>query len=101
MLFNLSNLQTNSSDGSTTITAGGTAQTLFAGATPTHGFSIGNPDPKATLWFSDSVTAAVNGVGSLPLSPGGFFETPFTYSPLGPVSIISSTTGAKITARSW
>ena len=90
------------SDGSTTITTGGTAQNLFSGATPTNGFAIYNPDPSNDLWVSDSTTAAVNGQGSVRVvANGGGYETPPGYKPVGAVSIIGSTTSQKITARKW
>ena len=89
-------------DGSTTIITGGTAQNLFGGKTPSNGFAIYNPDAVNDLWVSDSTTAAVNGVGSVRvIANGGGYETPPTYRPVGPVSIISASTGAKITARGW
>ena len=89
-------------DGSTTITLGGTAQTLFAGTTPTNGYEICNPDATYDIWFSDSTTAVVNGVGSIRVAAnGGSYDTPAGYKPIGPVSVIGTTTGGKITARKW
>lgn len=89
-------------DGSTTITAGGTAQNLFSGATPTNGFSVGNPDASEDLWVSDSTTAAANGTGSIRVpANGGLYETPVGYKPVGAVSVVGATTGHKITARRW
>ncbi len=67
-----------------------------------NGFAVYNPDSTNDLWISDSTTAAVNGVGSIRIvANGGGFETPPGYKPLGAVSIVSATTGAKITARRW
>lgn len=88
-------------DGSTTITAGGTAQNLFSGATPTNGFLIANPDAGEDIWFSDSTTAAANATGSILLPAGGYYETPPGYKPVGAVSVVAATTGHKITARRW
>lgn len=88
-------------DGSGTITTGGTAQLLFGGQTPASGYAIYNPDPATALWVSDSVTAAPNGVGSIYVPPLGGYETPFNYSPAGPVSLVSATTAHKFTARRW
>jgi hypothetical protein len=89
-------------DGSTTITAGGTAQNLFSGNTPANGFSVYNPDAAEALWVSDSTTAAANATGSIYIAPLGGYETPARgYRPLGPVSIVGATTGHKITARKW
>lgn len=89
-------------DGSTTIAVGGTAQNLFAGVTPVHGFAIYNPDAAEVLWVSDSTTAAANNTGSI-LVPanGGWYETPPNYKPIGAVSIVGATAGHKITARRW
>jgi hypothetical protein len=89
-------------DGSTSITTGGTAQNLFGGVTPTNGFEICNPDPSEDLWISDSTTAALNGQGSYRVAPAGStYTTPAGYKPIGAVSAIASTTGHKITARRW
>ncbi len=89
-------------DGSTTIVAGGTAQTLFGGVTPTNGYEICNPDPIEDLWFSDTTTAAANGTGSFRIpANGGVYNTPNAYKPAGAVSIVGATTGHKITARRW
>lgn len=92
----------NASDGSTTITTGGTAQTLFGGVIPTNGFAVYNPDPANDLWISDTTTAAINGLGSVRIAPnGGSYETPATYRPIGAVSIVGAAAGQKITARRW
>ncbi|MGB9154222.1 MAG: hypothetical protein WCD70_14170 [Alphaproteobacteria bacterium] len=89
-------------DGSTTITTGGTAQNLFAGATPTNGFGIYNPDPVNDLWISDSTTAVANGTGSIRVAAnGGGYETPAGYKPIGAVSVVGAVTSQKITARRW
>lgn len=103
MVWNAINvLGTQGFDGSTTITTGGTAQYLFGGATPINGFEITNPDAVNDLWFSDSTIAAVNGVGSTRVvANGGSYDTPPDYKPVGAVSIISATSGAKITAKRW
>jgi hypothetical protein len=88
--------------GDTTITTGGSAQTLFSGATPVNGFAIYNPDLTNDLWISDSTTASANGQGSIRVpANGGGYETPSRYKPIGPVSIVGSATGQKITAREW
>ena len=90
------------SDGSTTITSGGTAQNLFAGATPSNGYAVYNPDAANDLWISESTTAAANNTGSIRVSAnGGAYETPDNYKPFGAVSIVGAVTGQKITARKW
>ena len=92
----------NAVDGSTTLTAGNTAQTLFGGTVPALGFAIYNPDPSNDLWISDTTTASVNGQGCVRVfANGGGYETPAGYRPLGPVSVIGAATGQKITARRW
>lgn len=90
------------SDGSTTITTGGTAQTLFGGVIPTNGFSIGNPDPSNDLWISDSTTAAANATGCIRIAAnGGYYATEAGQKPMGAVSVYGAVTGQKITARRW
>lgn len=89
-------------DGSTTITTGGTAQSLFSAATPTNGFEICNPDATNDLWVSDSTTAAANNTGSFRVAAnGGTYTTPGGYRPIQAVSIVGAVTGQKITARRW
>jgi len=89
--------------GDTTITTGGTAQNLFAGAIPAHGWAVYNPDASHDLWVSDSTTAAANGEGSIRVAAnGGLYETPTNYRPTTfSVSIVGGTTGQKVTARMW
>ncbi|MCW6510997.1 hypothetical protein [Lichenifustis flavocetrariae] len=87
--------------GDAAITAGGTAQTLFSGATPANGWKIANPDPAEDLWVSDSTTAAPNGQGSTRVPAGGIVTTEPGEKPCGPVSVYGATTGHFITARAW
>ena len=92
----------NAADGSTTVTAGGTAQNLFGGTPPVNGFAIYNPDPVNDLWVSDSATASANGAGSIRVAAnGGGYETPPAYKPVGAISIVGASTGQKITAKRW
>lgn len=89
-------------DGSTSITAGGTAQLLFGGVTPAQGFAIYNPDPSNDLWVSDSGNAAPNAAGSIRVvANGGGYETPQCYRPVGAVTVYGAVTGQKITAKRW
>ena len=89
-------------DGSTTLTTGGTAQNLFSGTVPSNGYSICNPDPTNDLWVSDSATAAANGQGSIRIAAnGGYYATEPGQKPMSAVSIIGTVTGQKITARRW
>ena len=90
------------SDGSASITTGGTAQNLFGSATPANGFAIYNPNSTNDLWVSDSTTASANGQGSLRVpANGGSYETPPGYKPMGAISIVGAVTSQKITARRW
>lgn len=90
------------SDGSGNITSGGTAQNLFAGATPTNGYAIYNPDPTNDLWVCESTTAIANGSGSIRVSSnGGAYETPPGYKPFHAISIVGAVTAQKFTARKW
>lgn len=85
----------------TAIATGGTAQTLFSGATPANGWKVANPDPAEDLWVSDSTTAVPNGQGSYRIPAGGIITTEPGERPAGPVSVYGATTGHVITARSW
>lgn len=90
-------------DGSGAITAGGTAQQLFAGAVPASGYAVYNPDPSNDLWINDSGGAATPGAaGSIRVAAnGGGYETPAGMRPATAVSIIGAVTGQKFTARRW
>lgn len=96
-------LGTQVTDGSGTITVGGTAQLLFGGATPANGFLVQNTSDD-DLWISDVGTASAGG-SSLRLPPrlyyGGRFMTPLGYRPPGPVSIFGATAGLSFAARYW
>ena len=87
--------------GDAAITAGGTAQMLFSGATPVNGWKVANPDPAEDLWVSDSTTAAPNGQGSYRIPAGGIVTTEPGEKPCGPVGIYGASTGHVLTARSW
>ncbi len=87
--------------GDASVTAGGTAQVLFAGATPANGWKVANPDPAEDLWVSDSATAAPNGQGSFRVPAGGILTTEPGERPCGPVSVYGATAGHPVTARAW
>lgn len=90
------------SDGSSTITAGGTAQDLFASATPTNGFTVHNPDATEDLWISLSTTAVANGQACINIAAGGgSYTTPDFMRPFHAISIVGATTGHKFTAIKW
>lgn len=89
-------------DGSGTITAGGTAQTVFAVGTVINGYEIINPDPGEDLWLSDTATPVANGTGSIRVAAnGGGYTTPLSAQPVGAVQVVAATTGHKFTARKW
>lgn len=91
-----------STDGSTTITTGGTAQNLFSAAIPAHGFEVCNPNSTEDLWVSDSTTAAANNTGSYRVAlNGGCYSSPINRLPIQAISVFAATTGHKITARSY
>ena len=87
------------SDGSGTVSAAGTAQTLFGGITPTNGWLVAN-NSSATIYVSD-VGAATSGGASIPIAPGGVFTTPSGYKPAGAVSLYGPTIGQVFAARRW
>lgn len=86
------------SDGSSTITTGGTPQNLFAGATPVNAFEVCNPD-VTDLWISQSTTAGANASGSIRVAAnGGCYDSPALIKPFHAISIVGATTGQKFTA---
>lgn len=86
-------------DGSGTVTAGGSPQTLFSGATPGRGYFVCNTD-DTDLWVSDVGTASAGGTSIL-IAPGQMFSTPPSYIPPGPVSVFGASTGKIFAARRW
>jgi hypothetical protein len=88
------------SDGSGTIAAGGSAQLLFGGIVPSHGFLVQN-NSSAALWISDVGTASAGGAGIQLAANGGLFTTPGGYKPAGAVSLYGATTGQAFAARRW
>ena len=86
--------------GSTTISAGGTAQTLFAANSITHGCSVDNPPTNSDVLYLDFVTNAGPSVAtSIPLLPGSHFECPFV--PTGAVTVEMATTNDTFRAFVW
>jgi hypothetical protein len=86
-------------DGSGTITLGGTAQPLFAGAVPVNGFLVCN-NSSVLLYVSDAGTASAGG-SSIQIAVGATFVTPTGYKPIGAVSIFGGTTSQPFAARRW
>jgi hypothetical protein len=86
-------------DGSATVVAGGTAQTLFAGVVPINGYLLAN-NSSAILYVSD-VGTATSGGASIPVASGAVFMTPSGYKPAGAVSLWGGTAGQAFAARRW
>ncbi len=82
-----------------TITAGGSAQTLFGGTTPPFGYLVQNTSDE-DQWVSDFGTASADG-SSILLGPGQMFQTPPGYKPPGAVSLFGATTGKSFVGRMW
>jgi hypothetical protein len=88
------------SDGSATVATGGSAQLLFGGIVPAHGFLVQN-NSSAALWISDVGTASAGGASLQLAANGGLFMTPTGYKPAGAVSLYGATTGQAFAARRW
>jgi hypothetical protein len=88
------------SDGSGTVAAGGSAQTLFGGVVPANGFIVQN-NSSAALWVSDVGAASAGGASIQIAANGGVFSTPSGYKPAGAVSLYGMTTGQAFAARRW
>jgi hypothetical protein len=86
-------------DGSATVAAGGTAQTLFAGVVPANGYLVAN-NSAAILYVSD-VGSATSGGASIPIAAGAVYVTPSGYKPPGAVSLWGGATGQAFAARRW
>jgi hypothetical protein len=89
-------------DGSSTIAAGGVAQNLFSGTTPTNGYLVANLNPSGgrVLYISDIGTASAAG-SSIPIQPQEEWRTPPGYKPPAAVSIFGTTTSDPFAARRW
>ena len=88
------------SDGSGAVATGGSAQLLFGGIVPAHGFLVQN-NSSAALWISDVGTASAGGASIQLAANGGLFMTPSGYKPAGAVSLYGATTGQAFAARRW
>jgi hypothetical protein len=86
-------------DGSGSVSAGATAQTLFGGVVPVNGWLVAN-NSSTTLYASD-VGSATPGGASIPIAAGVVFATPSGYKPAGPVSLYGATAGQAFAARRW
>lgn len=85
----------------TPIAAGGTAQNLFGGATPTNGYEIINNSTTEILYFREANDAAVGGATSTAIQPGASYYTASGYKPTGRVSVIAATTAHPLIGRRW
>ena len=82
-------------DGSGTITTGGTAQTLMASNPSRNGGFVYNPNSSGSLWVNFlGGTAAANGAGSVEVVPNQLLPFDATNA----VTIVHATTSAKFTA---
>jgi hypothetical protein len=88
------------SDGSGAVATGGSAQLLFGGIAPAHGFLVQN-NSSAALWISDVGTASAGGASIQLAANGGMFMTPSGYKPAGALSLYGGTTGQAFAARRW
>jgi hypothetical protein len=84
----------------TSITAGGTAQDLFAANTSRKGWWIQNIS-VGDLWIRDDGAAAAADTPSFKLAAGGYFECPANGASGTKISIFGATTGQKFAARQW
>lgn len=88
-------------DKSGTITAGGTAQDVFAAAAAVHGFYFQNLS-TVSMYIRDDGTAASAGAGSI-LVPanGGYYESPPLSTPTSKLSVFCATTASAFTSKVW
>lgn len=88
-------------DKSGTITAGNTAQDVFAAAAAVHGFYFQNLS-TVNMWIRDDGTAASAGAGSI-LVPanGGYYESPPLSTPTAKLSVFCATTSSAYTSKVW
>lgn len=88
------------SDGSGTLAAAGSAQTLFGGLVPDSGYLVQN-NSSGALWICDVGVASAGGASIQLAANGGLFATPSGYKPAGAVSIFGTTAGQAFAARRW
>lgn len=89
-------------DLSSTIAAGGTAQTLCAADPKRFGYRVQNLS-SGNLYINDvGGTAVTTGTGSsFTLIPGAMYESPTSMRPINAVSIIGATTSQAFSAAEW
>lgn len=87
-------------DRSGTITTGGTRQQAAASNAARKFIEIGNPNANVgsggeSLWYSLVGNAAVNGQGSVELTPGGVARYDSQFIPTSAIDVVAATTGHK------
>lgn len=84
-------------DGSGTITTGGTAQNALAQNVERAYLLIQNLDTSEDLWVNVAANAAVDTAGSIKIKPDTAWEPDFI--PIGRISVVAATTGHKFTIK--
>lgn len=86
-------------DGSGSITTGGTSQTVFAANSSRTWFLIQNI--SSAVMYINFGAAAVADSNSIKLNTGAFYENPSHFCPSGTITIIGATTGQKFIAKQF
>lgn len=79
-----------------TIATGGTAQNLFSGVAPPHGYQVCSPGAD-DIWLSETTTAVAS-AGYRVAGNGGCYSTEHAG---GVVSAVGATNGDKMTVKEW
>lgn len=86
-------------DGSTTITAGGTSQVVFAANPGRRYLEIQNVSDE-TMYINFGAAASASASSFMIAANGGAYINASNYCPKGTVTIISATTGKRFVAKS-
>lgn len=86
-------------DGSGTITAGGTSQTVFAANPGRRYLEIQNVSDE-TMYINFGAAASASSASFMIAANGGAYINASNYCPKGTVTIISATTGKRFVAKS-
>lgn len=87
-------------DRSSTITTGGTPQTISAADVVREGFTFHNLS-SGDLYINIPGTASTTLPGSIKVIAGALYETPPGATPRGAVSVVGATTGQAFTYKEW
>jgi hypothetical protein len=87
-------------DRSSTITTGGTQQTLMSTNSSRHGFMVENTS-NGDLWINELGSSAVQASPSIKIASGNLYESPVGGASTAAISIIGATTGQSFTSREW